>query len=803
MNFMRNSKKALLICAATIISLLFFSCGDFSGLSIPEKVSIKTSAQYSAALGQKYFDLTEKLGTQMLDEVSQKAKADVYKYVPDPSDASLKYLLHKKLYDVPLNVGEYVDSMNFDSSLNADMDFEATIAIPTVSMSQSLSITGDPGAAPITLPNLTANVTLDPAIKSAKIKKGSVIVRATGGGASFDISSFSLTGVAKNAAGTQAYAADDFGAGGGTGTYLIDKKLDLAGAYITIPASQVTVGGTLEKQSGIISGTGTLTFSIVVEELSEVVIDMTQYGGFEMNSTSANKTKVSADMVKYVKTMDFGQQTATPDGYYYKSDADGNITAAKGKGKGVKFNVVNSFPAGNDIAVEIKSSTFGIDSTDGMYVNGESASASDVKIPAKGNQSKNAISFAEFGLIDVTDTTKFGTASSPAYINFSVKLSNSQTFSNLVMGATYKIAISDSEVLMDWDKVVLKLDTLDPVSDESDMSDFSINEMLKEIDGEVSKLVNNCDIKKENLKAYFMVQRPVGALASLVSGVNFNGKIWLTYKDSSSTSQRADVIGTSSAAASLDFCDSFNWPSTTQTLTKKFAAQGRDYSFVYDDLADVLNERGTDLKVHYDITVAGGSECSLCKAKMDSMTSADTSTIAVEMALVLPLHFTTKAPTTMDVYELAKMDVSGKNDLLDRSDVSKTKDYEDNASSIKYLRINYNLINSALDGLEATIDIDDTHAGEPNAAQYSGITRTLHVTGNNPADDVVDFTPDEIKKVMTHFFKPTMKMTIANGVELKVLRAAVDSPTSLGISPVVTLKLDENSPIDIKDIIKK
>ena len=797
---MKNCKKALFFCAATVFSLLFYSCGDFSGLSIPESVSIKSGAQYSGALGQKYFDLTEKLGTQMLDEVSQKAKADVYKYVPDPSDASLKYLLHKKLYDVPLNVGEYVDSMNFDSSLNADMDFEATITLPTVSMSQSLPISGDPGSVPITLPTLLANVTLDQAIKSAKIKKGSVIVRATGSGASFDISDFSLTGVAKDAAGTQAYAASDFAAGGGTGTYLIDKKLDLANAYITIPASQVAVGGTLAKDdpSETISGTGTLTFSIVVEELSEVVIDMTQYGGFEMNSTSANKTKVSADMVKYVKTMDFGRQPATPDGYYYKSDADGNITAAKGKGKGVKFNVVNSFPAGNDIAVEIKSSTFGIDSTDGMYVNGESASASGVKIPAKGNQSKNAISFAEFSPIDVE-----GTLSAGDYINFSVKLSNSQTFSNLVMGATYKIAISDSEVLMDWDKVVLKLDSLDPVSDVSDMSDFSINEMLKEIDGEVSKLVNNCDIKKENLKAYFMVQRPTGALASLVSGVNFNGKIWLTYKDSSSTSQRADVIGTPSAAASLDFCDSFNWPSTTQTLTKKFAAQGTDYSFAYDDLADVLNERGTDLKVHYDITVAGGSECSLCKAKMDSMTSADTSTIAVEMALVLPLHFTTKASTTMDVYELAKMDVSDKDDLLDRSDVSKTEEYEKIAKSISYFRINYNLINSALGNVAATIEIDDSHSGEAGAAQYSGIKKTVQVTVGNASDDVVDFSPEEIKSVLTHFFKPTMKMTIDNGAEIKVLRHAVESPTALGISPVITLKLDENSPIDIKDIIKK
>jgi len=797
---MNKYARAPIFSAATIISLLFFSCGNFSGLSIPEKVSIKTSAEYSGALGQKYFDLTEKLGTKMLDEISQKAEADVYKYVPDPSDASLKYLLHKKLYDVPLNVGEYVDSMNFDSSLNADMDFEATIAIPTVSMSQSLPIPGDPGAAPITLPNLTANVTLESSIKSAKIKKGSVIVRATGSGAEYNITAFTLTGVAKDAAGTQAYAASEFDAGGGTGTYLIDKKLDLAGAYITIPASQVTVGGTLTKQSGTISGTGTLTFSIVVEELDEVVIDMTQYGSFVMNSTSANRTKVSADMVKYVTTMDFGQQPTTPDGYYYKSDAGGNITATKGKGKGVKFNVVNSLPAGNDIALEIKSTTFGIDSTDGMYVNGESAPASAVKIPAKGNASKSALSFAEFTPIDVTDTSKFGTASSPAYINFSVTLSDSQELKYLRMGSTYKIAISDSEVLMDWDKVGLKLDSLDPVNGNTDLSDFSIDEMLKEIDNpEMKKLINNSELV--SLPVYFLVQKPVGALADLVSGITFNGIISLSYTDSSSGAQTETIIDSSVTHTPLSLCEPMLWPSLDKVVTKKFVTEGPDFSF-YKDIAYLLNERATNLKVNYNISVSGGAVVDLYKARLDSMSSSDTCDIAVEMAAVLPLHFKTKNSTTMDLYGLANMDVDDKDDLLDRSDVSKTKDYEDNASSIKYLRINYNLINSALDGLEATIDIDDTHAGEPNAAQYSGITRTLHVTGNNQSDDVVDFKPDEIQKVLTHFFKPKMTLTVAKDVELKVWRHAVESPTALGISPVITLKLDENSPIDIKDLIK-
>ncbi|MEE3412092.1 MAG: hypothetical protein VZQ99_11510, partial [Treponema sp.] len=225
------------------------------------------------------------------------------------------------------------------------------------------------------------------------------------------------------------------------------------------------------------------------------------------------------------------------------------------------------------------------------------------------------------------------------------------------------------------------------------------------------------------------------------------------------------------------------------------------YSF-FHDLAPTLNARGTDLKVKYKISIPSGTTIGLYKAELDQMAPTDTSTIAVEMALVLPLHFTTKASTTMDVYELAKMDVSDKDDLLDRSDVSKTEEYEKIAKSISYFRINYNLINSALGNVAATIEIDDSHSGEAGAAQYSGIKKTVQVTVGNASDDVVDFSPEEIKSVLTHFFKPKMTMTVAGGQELKVWRHAVESPTVLGISPVITLKLDENSPIDIKDLIK-
>ncbi|MBO4546322.1 MAG: hypothetical protein J5700_01975, partial [Treponema sp.] len=510
-----------------------------------------------------------------------------------------------------------------------------------------------------------------------------------------------------------------------------------------------------------------------------------------MNESSSNKTQISKDLVAYVSSMDFGQEDG---GYYYKSDAAGARTTTRGKGKGIKFKAINSFPEGNDIDLVIKSTTFGIDSTDGIWINGENKPMAQVA--STGTNAKKEISFAEFSAIDVTDTSIFGTKASPGWIKFSVSLPANQKLTNLRMGSTYKVGISDMEVLMDWDKVALKLDSLDPVNDTSDMSDFSIDEMLKDLDNaEVKRLVNNVNI--DALPVYFMVQRPQGALADLVNGISFEGKIYLSYTEDS-TPKTEYVVGSSAANGNLDFCNAMTWPSTDKTITKKFTTA--DYS-KDKDFAEILNKRAKNLKVNYNISVSGGAAVDLYKARLDSMSASDTCEIAVDMAAVLPLKFKTKAETVLDVYDLAELDdMKTKSDLLDRSDVSKTEDYEKAAKSIEHLRINYNLINSALDGLAATLTIDDTHSGD---SQYSGITKTVDFTAGNVSDDFVNFNDEEIAKILTHFFKPAMKLTIPDGQAITVLRGAAESTTAFGINPIVELQLDADSPINIKDLIKK
>ncbi|MCR5046906.1 MAG: hypothetical protein K6A42_10045 [Treponema sp.] len=774
--------------AAAFFSLFFFSCGDFSDIGIPEKVSVKSNGTYCGALGQKYFDLSSRFGTDMMSDLNDSASADVYKYIPDANDQTLQYLLHKKVYDVPLNVADYISSMGLGDELSDSLAFSKDIELPEVSKNSDVTIlAGAEGPFPF---SLVVNLTLDSTISSATIGAGAIIVKAPGSGAVLDVADFSLSGITKGDG--SAYSAADFVANTEAGDFLINKKLDLNGAKLVIPASQIQASGTISKTSGAFGAASQLSSSLNIQSLSSAVADLSGIGGFVMNESSDNKKKVSSEMVAYVDTIKFGKANGN---YYYKSDASGNITETKGLGKGIKFKAVNSFPAGNDIKLDIVSQTFGINSTDGsIYVDGEPATSA--MIAAKGNSEVFEPKFSEYGDVDVTDQALFGTKDSPAWIKFSVSLSSSQTFSNLTMGQKYSIKVSDTEMLFDWDEVSINLSNADPVAGNQDMSGFSISSIMSEVDGEISRLVDNCDF--ESMPAYFLVQKPAGALAQDIGDISMSGKVYLTYTDRQSVAKTEYIAGSASESVQMPSCQAMDWPASGGELNKVFATQGSDYSFK-TDLASCMNQRPDDLKVNYSMGLAGGSACDLYKARLDSLGPNDKTSISVEMAAVIPFKLNVTQDTGLDVYALSEMDVADMTDVMYRDSVSKTEEYAAYSSAITTLRINYNFINTAVDGFNAVVNVDDTHQGAADASAYSGIVRNLELKGT--AEDAVVFNDDEIKAILTHFFMPKMTITVLKG-PLTIKRSAVESSSALGISPVIFLQLNESSAVDITNIIK-
>ena len=221
------------------------------------------------------------------------------------------------------------------------------------------------------------------------------MITATGSGAVFDIGSFALQGLKKGGGGD--YGPGDFSDEAGSG-YYINKKLNLSGAKLQLPLTQIKANGTLVLASGSVASASQLVCEVSVQTFSSATVDLSGVGGFKMDNTTENKKTVPLELVGYVHRINYGQASG---GAYYKSDASGAITTTKAQGKGIKFKAINSFPAGNDIQLEIVSETFGIDSTDGaIYEDGVLAAAA--KIPGKGNELVFDKSFSEYDDIDVT-----------------------------------------------------------------------------------------------------------------------------------------------------------------------------------------------------------------------------------------------------------------------------------------------------------------------------------------------------------------------------------------------------------------
>ena len=785
---MNKYARALFICAVIFFSPLFFASCDFSDAGIPEEIYVKASGTYSGALGEKFFDLSEKFGDTFVSDLSEKTGGDVYKYVPDKSDKTMKYLLHKKVYDVPLDVSKYLDGMKLDDMLSESMNFTKEISLPTLDKNGNVPI---PAGATGPLPfEITLSVSLDEIIKTATVGEGSIVIKAAGSGAVFDIGSFALQGLKKGGGGD--YVPGDFSDEAGSG-YYVNKKLNLSGAKLQLPLTQIKANGTLVLASGSVGSASQLVCEVSVQTFSGATVDLSGVGGFKMDNTTENKKTVPKEMVAYVKTINFGQASG---GAYYKSDASGAITSTKADGKGIKFKAVNSFPAGNDIQLEIVSETFGIDSTDGaIYEDGALAAAA--KIPAKGNEDVFDKAFSEYGDIDVTDYALFGDKDTPEWMRFRVGLSANQNFVNLTLGQTYKIAVSDMQMLFDWDKVEMDLSSVDPVTDSVDMSSFSFDTILDEVDGEISKLIDNCEF--ESVPVYFLVREPEGALADEIGNAKIEGKAFFSYTDSSSTPKTDYIAGTSSSTVTMPFCDAFAWPDSGSVVNKVFAEEGVDYSFT-SDIADTLNERPNDLAVNYSMGLAGGSAgIELYKARFDSLGEDASTSIGVEMAAVLPFKVNVTADTDMDVYKLAEWDMTDKTDLMERTEVSKTEEFAKYSGAISTLQLNYNFINKGVVGFNAEVKVDDTHQGEADASKYSGIVRTLKLTGGS--DDVVVFNDKEIKAALTHFFLPAMTMTVKQGT-LSLTRAAVETKTAVGINPTVLLQLNDSVAVKINDIIK-
>ncbi len=131
-------KKFTKILIPIILCVSFVSCN----WQIPQSLSVKTSAEYRLSLGSPSFDLTEYVNSDKLTQKLNESMGSTVKLydLQRTGDETLTYLIHYPVYSVPLDMSQYLDSLNVDSLLNSSSlsDVNQTIEIPSLSANQTI-----------------------------------------------------------------------------------------------------------------------------------------------------------------------------------------------------------------------------------------------------------------------------------------------------------------------------------------------------------------------------------------------------------------------------------------------------------------------------------------------------------------------------------------------------------------------------------------------------------------------------------------------------------------------------------------
>ena len=156
-------KKIFLLISA-LITLVFFACDDFSGLEIPEKISVKTSARFGIPLGNGDIKIHEKASIEeiqkILDDNIKKSesegdenqnKPEVYEYNPPKNDeisesAVMQYIINYPIKEIPLSIGDKnIENTNLEKIEIPETKFTAPDF--NESISDTLTIKGGLGLA--------------------------------------------------------------------------------------------------------------------------------------------------------------------------------------------------------------------------------------------------------------------------------------------------------------------------------------------------------------------------------------------------------------------------------------------------------------------------------------------------------------------------------------------------------------------------------------------------------------------------------------------------------------------------------
>ncbi|MBQ5491124.1 MAG: hypothetical protein IIT68_03600 [Treponema sp.] len=667
--------------------------------------------------------------------------------------------------------GVHVDAGTPDTSDDIDV---GTIAIPAMSI-------------PLSLPEMVGDMTI--ASNGGAIN---IVSSAMSGWTGVDVSfdSFSLTGHGLN--------LDESDLTDGTGSGLINKKLDLSGQTLTQTGSNISVSGSVSididgatldfGSAGTANKELTINVSGGITKLASVVVNLSSIDGVptQHHEPFSYDIALPSELTQYVSQITFGEQAGST-GPYYKHDTNGDLdTSTPAEGFGISARYVNSLPEGNTIPIYVKSTLFGMDDT--------------IDLEGQGSSTPQNTSCISYPTVAISDG---------AHADFEIYLPDSVTLTNLEMGNTYAMGLSDVHLACDWDTVDVDLSSVGSIPLDVDLSSFDIQQLLSnpDIPSFVQDMIDNVQIKE--LPVYMYAQKPTtGALADLLGTLSVDAEINLSYTDRNGGTHNDDLIGSDP----LVFKTPVAWPDGTEIRsTDPVAANLRAANAsVHTDLADIINDQPSNMAVTGSVSIGGGTPVTITSATINSLSgSSDPTEISIDMAAVLPFALKLTKQISFEPMTLAFNDWSTSNaDLLQRENASSLAEYADYADMIDYVSIVYTGVNNVIPGMKIKVRVTDAE---------SGIDTELNVESGTHA---LRFTGEEIKNVMTNYpFHPDVVVTMGRDYvdgetastgytssdeelqqqqELYVSRRSLQAGAdSLGADVKLTVKMDGDSPITV------
>lgn len=588
---------------------------------------------------------------------------------------------------------------------------------------------------------------------------------------------------------TYTAAATIYPNGGGSVNVLAKPKLTLDDATIDFGSD----GNSNQNISGNVS------FSLTKIKQAKVNLETLGITGVTLPTNGdEGSVELPGELLKFVNQINFRE---------YKSDTSGNQTTTPSKGFGLKCKVTNTLPAGNDISFNIK-----------ILKNGSYGYDQTATIPA--GSSNTVVDWAQKDC-----TLKFPTYQEGVkkYLDFSAEIAGAEDFTlnNLELGKSYSFGLQVMDFAYDWDSVSLNLGSVN-YADSVDLP-FDITSLMENfpnMENEINK------IKIEQFPFYLYAKN--SAISGIATGLN--GKLYISYDQGSMKYKDLMTVGSTaqstapSSRKDINFVD-FDLPlpaDKTKLLVGNTAnpnniAHYFGQASISTDLKEILDlASASDVKLNYDIGLKDAGDTVVYKASLDAVQSGEPTNISVDLVTILSFDFGLTAPISLNILEITdehynEPDAEGKyKDLLNRSEISSTTDYDEYMDLIKSVGINYQLVNKLFMNdedhrMDLNISIDDR-----DESDYTGIHKNLVL---NPGRTDIEFTKDEVKNVMTKIFHPniTIKLGrtlepaeeisgghyISNPAKLTVSRKGLEDKDALSANILVYVQMDGDHPISV------